>query len=543
MRKQNTMYAKFAALLMTVILLTGCMCCTMVAASENLLAEYKTNFEDSEHHSNVSLGGNTAEFTLEEGEGHESNGCVSLPNVEDLLKIEVRDKVEPQTNYDLSFWMTNSEANSLAMYGSQNLFVRGNKVLSNFATDWYYKGRDYAFTPEYDKKKPLLFGEARSEGEENVWRKVTLNFTTPFDLVNGLNIIFYCYADDEHLKIDDIVLEKTNKNLGYIYNGDFEAINGSVDAPIPFEFNWHGFNYSKKEDVAVSYESDFVLNEENGNHYVKILPDTTNEYFRSIVPKHHPLVLKGYNEGKRYKISFKYRTNDSSARPMVWLYNDNISVPVSEIISTFPKKTIDKWETYTLYLDATKYKNDASLQSLDAGKNSIDVRFGYTKYETDLDDLSVTFDGNNIGFFKSLSLNAHEGNKIVPLNSEYLEASAEKGDAVSSLNDIAAKKDVKTVYTRAHVIPTENVSDGTPNGTFNKEEITLFTAVYKYEGEKKTLVDINIATDSSTDGTVMDAVGTVSVPVDTDTATYKVEAVCWDMTNGIVPIMDKAVLQ
>ena len=538
MRKQNTMYAKFAALLMTVILLTGCMCCTMVAASENLLAEYRTNFEASKH-KNVYLAG-SAEFIYNEkgGEGHESSkGCISLPKEASSLKILVRGEVETQTNYDLSFWMTNSKANCLALYGSLNRFVSEGKTLDNYETDWYYIGRDLAFTPESGKENPLLFGEARSEGEENVWRKVTLNFTTPFDLVNGLNILFYGQVDDEHLKIDDIVLEKTTKNLGYIYNGDFEAINGSVDAPIPFEFDWHA------KDVNVTYESNFAFKEENGNHYVKILPDTTNEYIRSIVPNHHPLALKGYNEGKRYKISFKYRTNNSSARPIVWLYNDNIPVPVNEIISAFPKKIIDKWETYTLYLDATKYKNDASLQSLKAWQNSIDVRFGYTKYEADFDDLSVTFDGNNIGFFKSLSLNAYEGNKIVPLSSEYLEATAEKGDAVSSLNDIAAKKDVKTVYTRAHVIPTENVSDGTPNGTFNKEEITLFTAVYKYEGEKKTLVDINIATDSSTDGKVMDAVGTVSVPVNTDTATYKVEAVCWDMTNGIVPIMDKAVLQ
>lgn len=536
LRKTNTMYGKLAAMLMAVVLLTISFCCTALAENVNLLADLDPSFEGAETPKAVTLDGNATVITQV---AHEGTKSVSLAHKDDMVQFRFR-AIEPATNYTFSFWMQNSVAGSLGLRAASNRFTVAtgtmNGLQDTYEWDWYNSG--------LVQLTGATFGAARTDKADiQVWRKVEVNFTSPYEDVTGINLTLHCEADDDWLVVDDFCLVKTGEAANMVVNGSFEALDtaGAVIKPSNARITnlAFGTNAFVEEDATT------------GNHYVKIQGgnSTTAESYLS-----GSLYMKGKSLGKRYKISFKYK-GDANTKPKLRL---NGSTTVSgtaykfiDYLEAFPTST-GAWETYSVYIDGTDFLN-AGLSTTKT------IFFGRFKNKTwYLDDLYAYLDTNNIGFYKDLtfSVNADTDSRYysggqktdivlgtvdTDTRVDYFEEAVtyEKGTEAASLSELTAVDGYKTVTARAHFLPVEN-----EDGTFDKQTVTLFTGVYKYENNMKTLVDLNVATDTSTGGKVIDAVGTVKVPENTATATYKVEAMAFDLENsGLMPLMDKAVIQ
>lgn len=536
MRKTNIMYEKVAAMLLAVVLLTISFCCTAMAENTNLLADLDPSFEGAETPKAVTLGGNAAVITMV---AHEGTKSVSLAHKDDYVQFRFR-AIEPNTNYTFSFWMQNSVAGSLGLRAASNRFTVGSDTMANqkdtYNWDWYYSGRVAL--------AGATFGAERTEEADiQVWRKVAVNFTSPYEDVEGINLTLHCEADDSWLVVDDFCLVRTGEAANMIANGSLEALDTASAAIKPSNISATNLIFGTTA---------FVEEDENtGKHYVKIQggTSTTAESFLS-----GAFYMKGKSLGKRYKISFKYKGNENT-KPRLRLYGNNkvsgTEYHFIDYLEAFPKST-GEWETYSVYIDATDFLN----AGLGVSKT---IRFGRVKNNTwYLDDLYACMDTNNIGFYKDLTFSViadtgarhYSGDKMTDIvlgtvdettRVNYFEEAVtyEKSTEAASLAELTAVDGYKTVTARAHFLPVEN-----EDGTFDEQTVTLFTGVYKYENNMKTLVDLNVATDTSTDGKVIDAVGTVRVPENTDTATYKVEAVAFDLENsGLKPLMDKAVIQ
>ena len=538
-KKTNTMYgmyAKLAAMLMAVILLTISFCCTALAENVNLLADLDPSFEGAETPKAVVFGGNATVITEA---AHEGTKSVSLAKKDDFVQFKFR-AIEPNTNYTFSFWMQNSVAGSLGLRDTSNRFIVGSDTMVNqkdtYNWDWYYSGRVLL--------AKATFGAARTdEADIQVWRKVEVNFTSPYEDVTGINLTLHCEADDSWLVVDDFCLVKTGEAANMIANGRFEALDTASAAIKPSNIAASNLTFGTTAFV----EED----ETTGNHYVKIQGGTSTTTESSLNASFY---MKGKSLGKRYKISFKYK-GDANTRPRLRVVGNTkvsgIDYPFIDYLEAFPKST-GAWETYSVYIDATDLLN----AGLGVAKT---IRFGRVKNNTwYLDDLYAYMDTNNIGFYKDLTFSVnsdtgarhYSGDKKTDIvlgtvdettQVNYFEEAVtyEKGTEAASLSELTAVDGYKTVTARAHFLPVEN-----EDGTFDKQTVTLFTGVYKYENNMKTLVDLEITTDTSTGGKVIDAVGTVQVPENTATATYKVEAMAFDLENsGLMPLMDKAVIQ
>lgn len=520
MKKTKTMYGKFAALILSAVLLAGCVTVTAQEPEVNLLEGYNPGFELSE--------GNTISgAVIIDAVAHSGKHALTLPVAGNSVTMNVRNVLKPNTNYTFSFWMQNSVADSLSMSSSSNRFTIGNQTFANYngkkpheAFPWYVAGMG--------QLPNMTFGDARTGEQINVWRKVELNFTTPFEGCDGMNINLANAVADPYLVIDDLSLVETGKDLQRAYNGDLEALDASGDISIPqfigARANVWGTNVHVREDA------------QTGNHYAEFTETLSNGALE-LTQSSFVVTGKG-NYGKRRKISFDFKST-AKAIPTVRFYND--PTYLAKNFTAFPRSVANEWETFSLYIDATKlYKAGA-----DEGRAATIWFTGKEGYC--FDNLFSGFDENSLGFYQKLVFYDNgSGSRFSGSGTYYENAlSSEKSIKAAKLSDIPAdKQGNRTVTTRAHVVPTEIMNEnGVGTGTFNKETVTLFTGVYKYENNKKTLVDLHIATDASQDGRVLDAVGTITVPQNTETATYKVEALAFDLENGMHPIMEKAILE
>ncbi|MBE7025601.1 MAG: hypothetical protein E7408_06060 [Ruminococcaceae bacterium] len=389
--------------------------------------------------------------------------------------------IKPHTNYTLSFWMQNSKADAIKFWAANNTFLLDG-------------AKSGATLPD------MVFGEAH-EGEDIIWREVRVNFTSPLG-INMLNIAINANAEDPYLLIDDLSLVETGKDFGKVTNGDFEE---------PFIPEFYAF---RPWSGISSYGLHVGLGEdsETGNHYLKLL-DTAigGEALEVWYP------FSGL-EGNRYKISFSQRFTNNG-RPSLRFYTGD-----KPYFGEFPRASLDYiWEDYALYIHGAAPGAAGSLW--------------FTSF--DLDNVSIDVDENSLGFYKDIVLyTENAAGRHFPDPFGGATCTTEKTVKANSLSDITAVDGFKTVMTRAHVIPTETAA-----GTFNREEVTLLTAVYQYDKDgNKCLVNVNIATDASSDGKVLDAVGTVQVPENTATETYKVEAVAWSTVEDMLPLFEKQVL-
>ena len=468
-----------------------------IAASDNLFEKFNPDFEGPKMVSTVELNG-----TITDKAAYSGIKSFSMPT--GYVKFW-RFPVKSMTNYTLSFWMQNSKDNAIRFYSANNGFFK----------DGYDKrenGTKYGSLPD------MVFGEAQEVGEIK-WREVRVNFTTPLD-VNMMNIAINANTEangeDPYLLIDDLSLIETGKDFGIITNGDFE------EAIIPGTLlGWLGSSYTIQTEA------------ETGNKYIT----------SSTGAVEYPTGILEAVPGKRIKISFKAR----GAKPYFRFYNESVIFEYQNDANAGPFVGInageDTWETYSVYINATKVKN--------AGDTFITSPL--VIYAPMVDDVYIGEDKNEFGFYEALDFRYKEGDprhytpSYAAADGNWANSfTSEKSVPIDALSDITPDADgAKSVSARAHVIPTEILAeDGTGTGTYNKTEVTLFTGVYKYENGKKSLVDFDVKTEASEDGKVLDPVTTVKVPADTDGVTYKVETMTWNMAQGMQTVLfDKAVLQ
>ncbi len=469
---------------------------TQIAASDNLFAQFNPDFEGPQTVTTIDLNGSITDKAAYSG-----TKSFSMPT--GYVKFW-RFPVKPLTNYTLSFQMQNSKADAVRFYSANNGFYKD-------GYDTREDGTKYGSLPD------MVFGEAH-EGTDIAWREVRVNFTTPTD-VNMMNIAINANTEangeDPYLLLDDLSFVETGKDFGVITNGDFE------EAIIPGTLQgWSGASYTIHTEA------------ETGNKYITSSTGCVE----------YPGGVWGALTGKRIKISLK----SYGAKPWfrfyketkIWEYqNDGNAGPFFGL-----EASADTWETYTLYIDATKVKN--------AGDN---LTAPLWIYATKIDDVYIGEDKNEIGFYKVLDFRNKEGDlrHYTPVGATSdgnwaNSFTSEKSIPVDTLSEITADDDgYKSVSARAHVIPVEVLNEnGVGTGTYEKTEVMLFTGVYRYENGKKSLVDFDVKSESSTDGKVLDPVTTVKVPADTEGVTYKVEAMTWNTAQGMQPVcFDKAILQ
>jgi len=393
--------------------------------------------------------------------------------------------VKALTNYTLSFWMQNSKADAIKFYAGNNAFLLdGNKSGSSL--------------PD------MVFGEAHEGDDVNVWREVRVNFTTPAG-INMMNIAMNGNAEDPALLIDDLSLVETGKDFGRMTNGDFEE---------PLIHQFYAFRPWNSNNASYGLHVGLAEDAETGNHYLKSLSSADGDLALEIWYPFSGL------EGNRFKLSFSQRFTNNG-RPTLRFYTGS-----KPYFGEFPRASLDYiWEDYTMYIHGAAPGAAGSLWFM----------------SFDLDNISIDVDENSLGFYKDIVLyteNAAGRHFSDPFDGAT--CTTEKTVKANALSDITADASgLKTVNARAHVIPT---ADST--GAFQKTEVTLLTAVYKYDKDgNKCLVTVNIATDASSDGKVLDAVGTVQVPENTQDATYKVEAVAWNSVDGMKALFEKRVLE
>ncbi len=522
LRKTNTMYEKVAAMLLAVVLLAISCCTVTMAAEVNLLEEYNPGFEIPDE--GFTAGGNARQIS---DVAHSGEKCLSLANAGDSWRVDVIDGMKSNTNYTFSFWMQNSVADSLQMPNGNNRFtvsgvtydkLNGNAPIEIY--DWYVSG--------WGQLSTKTFGAAREGAAINVWRKVSINFSTPLEGCTGMVLLLSCAVADPYLVIDDMSLVETGKNLQRGFNGDFEALDESKDFLMP-----HGVgNRGAEWGTSLLVQKD----PETGNHYAYFTENIKDQALEfGFLPMH---IAGDGHMGKRHKVSFKMKTG-STVTPTIRFYKNNVYFPQN--FSAFPQSTADTWETFTVYVNATNLYN--------AGKTESDTIWVYGGQDRSYDDMFAGFDESSLGFYKELTFydngsgSRFSSGKAVTegeASVTYLDnaLSSEKSIAAESLAELTAVEGYKTVTARAHYLPVEN-----EDHTFDDQTITLFTGVYKYEKNIKTLVDLKVTSETSVGGQVIDAVGTVQVPENTATATYKVEAMAFNLEkSGITPILDKKVI-
>ncbi|MBE7025604.1 MAG: hypothetical protein E7408_06075 [Ruminococcaceae bacterium] len=455
-----------------------------ITDTENLFAKYNPDF-DGAPVSGIDLNG-----TITDSASHSGSHSFSMPTGH--IKFGWF-PIKPMTNYTLSFWMQNSKQDAIRFYASNNAFL----------FDGVKSG---ATLPD------MVFGEA-CEGDDIAWREVRVNFTTPagINMINiAINANVEANGEDPYLLVDDLSLVETGKDFGKLSNGDFEE---------PFIPEFYAF---RPWSGISSYGLHVGLGEdsETGNHYLKLL-DTAigGEALEVWYP------FSGL-EGNRYKISFSQRFTNNG-RPSLRFYTGD-----KPYFGEFPRASLDYiWEDYALYIHGAAPGAAGSLW--------------FTSF--DLDNVSIDVDENSLGFYKDIVLyTENAAGRHFPDPFGGATCTTEKTVKANALSEITPDANgLKSVSARAHVIPIEILdADGTGTGTYEKTEVMLFTGVYKYEDGKKSLIDFDVKTESSTDGKVLDPVTTVKVPANTDGVTYKVEAFTWNTAQGMQPaLFDKAVLQ
>ncbi len=566
--KSKNMYGRLAAILLTVVLLTAGLSCTALAAGENILSTiqgFDPTFES------YAVEGENGEITYTKpaeasgsaitiGAGHESATSLKLGTVDDIISFMA--PVEPEKNYTFSFWMKNSKPGSLQLQRGAFGFINpdeGNKlqrmVNRSERFDWMIPNKngyigtngssDKYFTPAH-----YTFGIERKDGAENIWRKVSINFSTPREAVVDIILNLACVVEDPMLAVDDLTLVETPFDANFIFNGNLEALREDGDIIVPFGIEGvdgntmkivQEPNNSQNHCVAIKLEEK-ADGSENKSNSMLLTPETA-------------LIAKGKKFGTRYKFSFKAKIDVDKGTKAVAIQfrrgpSNKLDSPEFGLgnVST-------EWKTFTLYLDATKLAEKGI--TFDQYVPWF-VRRGSSYYTMYVDDLYAYWDNSNIGFYETLELLLSGDNRYKDFSapnymSDYTEeladiAMCENGKEASSLSALPLNGDgTRTVKVRAHYLPEPKWGtddQGATTVAFDKKEVTLLSAVYTYEKDErdrdiKKLVNVSVASGTSENGETIDVVDEITVPAGDN---YWVEAMAWDM-DGMKPIMEKTELR
>lgn len=588
--KTQNMYGKLAAILLTVVLLTAGLSCTALAAGENLIAsfaKYDPGFEAELPQNDPWIWTNgTAAISVG---GHGGNGANSteghsmkLPAVGDSISFFA--PVEPAKNYNLSFWMKNSKEGALQLIGANgasaffapagtynnvkrqnyhllhNVDYLGKENTAETRLDWkipHYTYLGVGAPTCYDESK-YTFGIAREGAAADAWRQVTINFTTPVEVVGYVKFTLAAAGEaDSVLAVDDLSVVETGQKPSFIYNGNLEAFRNDGDAPALTDVTYV---------TGDNYNTNIVT--ENGNTYLTAKFTGTNKNNRTNwqIESRTALQTKGKRLGTRYVISYKAKAADTDkaaiGHNVIELRDPNNRNNQREYI--FGQLTKD-WKTYTMYVDATRLAaKDAYIKDF----YTWFARYAYNTYTLCLDDLYAWYDEAGIGFYDSLDLmydtDTSDSDTETDRAFDYVKnytgdeyknmIMLESGNEVAKISELPENENgSRTVTVRAHYLPKATWGEWDAEklqypATFNPTTVTLLSSVYKYEkdangNETKTLVNVKIASGTSgANGETIDVVGEITVPKAVGNERYEVEAIALDM-NTLKPIAEKAILK
>lgn len=498
-----------------------------------------------------------------------TNGTVEdgmLKLTESGASINITKMIKPNTNYTFSFMMKNKEADSLLMERGEdvNVFHIGHysdrpmdklhhnqasykdKTYGEAGLTYFIRGGSFAHVIPED----YTFGSEHAESAEIKFRKVGINFTTPpqkSDIdFSYVTLALSCAKDDAELAIDDLCLTETGDEPNRVFNGNFEALDLTGNKAVPMNHIANGEAFS----------SDYfeVVEEENGNHYLRIKekPNQGSKYFYLGVA--HPFQVKTDdilpNQGRRFKISVNYLVPDVSTNSA----NNKKQGPKMQFAGSadnglhdlghayFPEARVGVWETYTTYIDASRYMTKG------ANKWDTSLEFGMQAHEFYLDDLYYNIDESRIDFSEKLEFYyVGEGDaktRYFDISGSGASAdngtdkmySTEKSIKAENLASISPESGVKKVTPRVHYIPTKNASGG-----YDEHNITLVAAVYGTDANgNRVLHNVKLASGTTTaDGKTIDVkIDNLEVPAE---GNYQVETMAINMDN-MKPLVNKTIL-
>jgi len=566
--KSKKMYGKLSALLLSIVLMMSGLSATALAAGENLIDAFDPTFDSYVPAGTTpipegkeTLPANNNLFTLNgatlDTNGGNSTSANCLAMTTSGAYVQFMAPVEPAKNYNLSFWMRNSVENALRLdkctfkvknYKGSAYFEMANGGTGDW--DWlrsYYNGGFGGSTAMYGTYTigdymEYTFGAVRGENEQNAWRQVTINFSTPPEAVTHVQMLLWCVKDDAKLAVDDLSLVETGKKPNRVFNGDFEAIRNDQDTP-----DASGIAY-KKAGVQTKIEEDST-----GNHYLKVDLEGENRINWEVYSK-TAAFLQGKNNGTRYKVSYKAKAVDKEGKTIVTAKPACIQLDINKGGEFRLGDITDKWKTFTMYIDHTMPAKNGhgSWTPITAL-----VRYAYPNYTLYVDDVYSWYDETNIGFYETLDFYYKEGKLHYGTTVLGLEGYDDilMGESSTEAKSLAALKPDettgnRTLKVRAHYLPEATWGtdeQGATTVSFDETTVTLLAAVYKYETkngvETKTLVDVKAANGtSSINGETIDVVTEVSVPGNSAGVRYEVEAVALNM-DSLKPIAEKAVLR
>ena len=562
----NKIYKKlFTMLLACSLLLAGIPSAVLAEAPENLigtLTVFDPTFETGASEDVTKDGA-----VLDEAGGHGGNGTHNANGKS--LKLPVADNkiffmasVEPSTNYTFSFWMKNSVVDSLQMPKTGNyffvMFYNGSKVdrmvgkdngkngnpgvLEKNNVDWNHTNFAYFVND-------TTFGSAHTEEADiNTWRPVSINFTTPYEAVDQVHITLACAVDDPHLAVDDLSLVSTGKAPNRIFNGELEALRYDKETAFASNFGLsNNVELTQLEDGTYCFKTTSA-----GTNYVTSSPSA--------------FFFKGKKLGTRYKISMKYKPIDETYTNNKAFFRLRASskVDTGQNYGNLNLFASNGWNTYTMYVDATK------AEAAGTPFAAREVWFNGAG-KAIMDDFYSGRDESNIGFYKELEFAKDNGDPYYDLITDhtktYTDVETEKDvlmfeRSIETPTISALPENVdgsRTVKVRAHFLPepkwrineeideeTGEVTNVTTTVSHDETEVTLLSAVYKYEknesgAEIRTLHSLDVENGTSANGKTIDVVDEVIIPATTKGVRYEVEAMAWD-ENGLMPVMKKAIL-
>lgn len=534
---------------MHVRLLTIFFACTFLVSGMSITVAADTENENIVFNYGFSSGETHDKEIVEISQKTENGNVEFLKLTAEGDGITLKPVLEQNTNYTFSFDLRNSKADALMMYKEDNYFCfkdTDKTIESIIGTAYNYlrEGGNFSYIIPEDYK----FGAERSGEEVEQWRKVSINFTTPFQhgtTASKVYLTLTSAVDDDFLAIDNVTLEKTGNAPNRIFNGDLEAYDASKGVKILTNFA----PSSKPTDYPLSDTSvyELVYDEETDNHFLKVTNTGRKNAFG--LRAYGSFIARLDNElGNKsdYKISVKYKQpkiekNSNAPRFRLGTGNANLDSISHGKLPELEETLTDTWFTYNVYLNGTDFLGYSKAESWMG-----DAYFGYQVNSYCMDDLYLGFDETGIDFHERLDFFYEDGeaktdryfnsaDNAVPADMLMSERSIPASSLVK-LED-ADKDGFVNVTPRLHYVPTKNADE-----TYDVQDISFIAAVYQKVGDKKILYSMDVATGKTTaDGKTIDIkIDDVEVPAEDG---YYIEAMAWDGTNSMKPVkgVDKTI--
>ncbi len=318
-----------------------------------------------------------------------------------------------------------------------------------------------------------------------------------------------------------------------------------------FEGDGKGNLYSESTDCETAASTgDYIYGWRGSSaSYLSVKEGTNDHYFDSLT---NTATSSGAAVGfggknlkstispdKVYKLSYDYM--NSAGQNNIITFNSGDTSGSKWILNVQLVSGTNEWHNHTVFLYGYQQRNSNATRF---GYNDGTFRGGVWG----LDNVRLEEAKNEIVFTNSIKTSKNEdawlgidSNKTDETKNQTLQTYIERVDPITALENAIVDEETgaRTVQARVHYL-----------SQTGGEELTVLTAVYKEQNEKKSLHSVNLSTKTTAflaDGTTAApltsfSVPDITVPAAEDGVKYSVKVMVWNNVSGMTPVMESAVI-